>query len=90
MKEFWVYTGLRVGMFVASFAIVSGLWALVAGRNQVPLVWAVVLAFLISGVASYRLLNGQREALARRVGERAENATRRFEEIKAKEDHDED
>ena len=70
-------------MFVASFAIVSGLWALVAGRNQVPLVWAVVLAFLISGVASYRLLNGQREALARRVGERAENATRRFEEIKA-------
>lgn len=90
MKEFWVYTGLRVGMFVASFAIVSGLWALVAGRNQVPLVWAVVLAFLISGVASYRLLNGQREALARRVGERAENATRRFEELKAKEDHDED
>jgi predicted Co/Zn/Cd cation transporter (cation efflux family) len=77
-------------MFVASFAIVSGLWALVAGRNQVPLVWAVVLAFLISGVASYRLLNGQREALARRVGERAENATRRFEELKAKEDHDED
>lgn len=88
VKEFWVYTGLRVGMFVASFAIVSGLWALLAGRNQVPLLGALLLAFLISGLTSYRLLNGQREALARRVAQRAENATRKFEEMKAKEDDD--
>ncbi len=88
MKEFWVYTGLRLGMFAATFAVVAGAWALIAGRNSVPLIWVTVIAFLVSGVASYTLLNRQREALARRVNDRAQTARRRFEELKSKEDDD--
>lgn len=84
-----VYTALRVGMFVATLAIVAGIWALVSGRNEVPVVWVVVIAFMISGVASIRLLNAQREALARNVQTRAERASAKFEEIRSREDEPE-
>ena len=73
VKEFWIYTLLRLVLFLGSLGVVVGVWSMVAG--QVPLVWAVVIAFLISGVGSYVLLNPQREAFARRVQERAERAT---------------
>ncbi len=86
MKEFWSYTALRICLFVASAAIVFAVWALIAG--EVPLLWVVVIAFAISGVASYFLLNRQREAFARRVDERARRATERFEAARAKEDVD--
>ena len=49
---------------------------------------AVVIAFIVSGVGSYFLLNRPREALAKRVEVRAERATKAFEERKAKEDVD--
>ncbi len=56
--------------------------------DKVPVLWVVVIAFAISGVASYFLLNRQREAFARRVDERARRVSVRFEELKAKEDVD--
>lgn len=87
MKEFVVYTALRIVLFLASFGVVVGVMALVLD-GQVPLFWAVVLAFLISGVASYYLLNRQREAFARRVETRASRAAAAFEERKAREDQD--
>ena len=86
VKEFVVYTALRLGLFVASLSIVLGVWFLLA--DQVPVVWAVVIAFAISGVASYFLLNRQRDAFARRVELRAQRATARYEELKAREDED--
>ncbi len=86
MKEFWTYTGLRIALFVASFGVVAGVWMLVA--DEVPLLWAVVIAFVVSGVASYVLLNPQREAFARRVEARAARASAAFEASKAKEDRD--
>lgn len=86
MKEFWTYTGLRIALFVASFGVVAGVWMLVA--DEVPLLWAVVIAFVLSGVASYVLLNPQREAFARRVEARAARASAAFEASKAKEDRD--
>ncbi len=86
MKEFVVYTGLRLLMFAATFGIVVGVWLLVA--DQANIFVAVVVAFIASGLGSYFLLNGQREALARRVEVRAERATKAFEELKAKEDHE--
>ena len=86
MKEFLVYTGLRAGIFLASLLVVGGAWALVTGDDQVPALWVVLLAFLISGVGSLFLLNRQREAFARRVEDRADRATARFEAAKAKED----
>ena len=56
--------------------------------DQVPLLWAVVIEFVVSGVSSYFLLNRQREAFARRVDQRARRVSTRFEEMKAKEDVD--
>lgn len=86
MKEFFVFSGLRLALFGASFGIVAGVWYFVAG--EVPLFWTLVLAFLVSGIGSYVVLNRQREALARRVQSRAERMSTRFEEMKAREDED--
>ncbi len=86
MKEFVVYTLLRLGLFVISLLTVILVWILVTGESQVPALWPVVLAFALSGVLSYFLLNRQREAFARKVEERAARATSAFEERKARED----
>ncbi|HWM74842.1 MAG TPA: DUF4229 domain-containing protein [Nocardioides sp.] len=86
MKEFWIYTGLRVALFFGSLAIVSGIWAVAA--DEVPILWAVVLAFLLSGIGSYFLLARQREAFAQRVELRAQRATAKIEEMRSKEDAD--
>ena len=87
MKEFVVYTAMRIALFVASFGVVVGVMALVFdGRYN--LFWAVILAFLISGIASYFILNRQREAFAQRVESRAARASAAFEERKAREDQD--
>jgi uncharacterized membrane protein len=86
VKEFVVYTGLRVLLFLASLGVVAGAWVLIAG--DVPVLWAIVIAFVVSGVGSYFLLDRQREAFARRVDERAQRATSKFEELRSKEDAD--
>ena len=86
MKEFWIYTGLRVLLFLGALAVVAGIWAATAG--EVPILWAVVIAFLVSGVGSYFLLARQREAFARRVEARASRASAAFEQRKAREDQD--
>lgn len=86
MKEFWIYTLLRVVLFLGTLAAVVGVWLLVA--DQVPVLWALVVAFAISGVASYFVLARSREAFARKVQGRAERATAAFEERRAREDAD--
>jgi membrane protein implicated in regulation of membrane protease activity len=86
VKEFLVYTGLRLALFVGSVLVVGGLWALVTGDTQVPAVWVVLVAFLVSGVVSVFLLNRPREAFARRVSARAEAASARLQRARAKED----
>ena len=88
MKEFVVYTALRLAVFVASLLVVIGIWSLVAGRDGVHALWAVVLAFIVSGIASYYLLHRQREAFARRVEARAGRVSAAFEERRAREDGD--
>ena len=80
MKEFRVYTGLRILLFLAALGVVLGLWVLIAGEAN--LLAGFVIALLISGVGSYVLLNGPREALARKVDERARAAASRLEETK--------
>jgi hypothetical protein len=86
VKEFVVYTAMRIGLFLTSLAVVVGIWMLITG--EVPILWAVVIAFALSGVGSYFLLNRQREAFARRVDERARRMSERYEEMKSKEDAD--
>lgn len=89
VKEFWVYTGMRLLLFVASLGLVVAVWRLVGGApGGGAVLWVVVIAFVLSGVGSYVLLNRQREALAQRVQRRAEQATARFEQMRSKEDVD--
>ena len=86
MKEFVIYTALRLLLFVVSFLVVAGAW--LALDDEVPLLWALVGALVLSGVASYFLLRPQREAFARVVDRRARGASAAYERMKAKEDAD--
>jgi uncharacterized membrane protein len=86
VKEFWIYTGLRLLLFVASAAVVFGVWIAIAG--SAPIMWVLLIALVLSGVGSYFLLGRQRAALARHVDERARRATQKFDELRAKEDVD--
>jgi hypothetical protein len=88
VKEFLVYTGLRILLFIAMVALVVGVWSLLDGDGRINVLWPVVIAFALSGVASYFLLNRQRDAFARKVEERAARATAAFEERRAREDRD--
>jgi len=83
VKEFVVYTLLRLALFVATFAVVAGIWALADGGF--PWFPVLVIAFVISGILSYFLLNGQRVAFASRVEQRATNIVERS---RSKEDVD--
>ncbi len=79
MKDFWIYNVLRLGMLLASFALVTAIWAAVNG-GQVSMIGAVIVAFLISGVASYFLLNRQREKVAAALERKAKQRFKRVEE----------
>jgi branched-subunit amino acid permease len=84
VKEFWVYTLMRLGLFVGAFCIVFGVWFLIA--DEVDVLWAVVIAFVISGVASYVLLERQRSAFAQKVEARAKPIEQKFDAMRTKED----
>ena len=81
MKEFWIYTGLRLLSLVATFGVVAGIWSLVAG--EVDIFLSVILAFVISGVLSFFVLDPQRRAFAEKVEARASKAV---DAARAKED----
>jgi uncharacterized membrane protein YfcA len=86
VKEFVVYTGLRILLFLATLGVVLGAWILVS--DEANLFVSVIIAFVVSGVGSYFLLERQRAAFATRVEGRAERATAAFEERRAREDAD--
>ena len=88
MKDFAIYTLARIGLFVASYAVIAGVWMLASGSSAVPILWPLLLAAVVSAVASFYLLRGPRARFAARVDARASAAVRRFEEVRAKEDHD--
>lgn len=86
MKEFVVYTALRLVLLLASTGVVFGIWSIFT--DEVPLFWVVVVAFVLSGIGSFFVLNAPREAFARRVEARATKATTAFEERRSREDAD--
>jgi hypothetical protein len=86
VKEFWIYTALRLLLFAATAAIVFGIWLAVAGSANV--MWVLIIALVVSGIASYLLLGRQRSRLAQHVDARARRAASKFEEMRAKEDVD--
>ena len=87
MKEFIVYTAARFGLFLAIYGLIIGVYVLVAG-TPIPVLWPLLLAAVLSTIASVYLLRGMRERFAVKVQERASRMSQRFEEMKAKEDHD--
>lgn len=89
MKPFLVYTGLRIGLFVLVWVVLTGI-AAAFGAGVDAVLWLLIAAALISSVLSLRLLAGPREQFARSVQARAERASAKFEELKAKEDAPED
>ncbi|GAB4009516.1 DUF4229 domain-containing protein [Nocardioides ultimimeridianus] len=86
MKEFWIYTGLRVGLFLATLIVVFGVWFAIT--QDVPMTWAIVLSVVISAPASYFILNRPREQFAQRVTGRADRMIERYEAARSKEDVD--
>ena len=87
MKEFLVYTAARLALFLATYGLVVGLYALVVG-TPVPVLMTLLVAAIISGVVSVYLLRGMRERFTAKVQGRASRMSQRFEEMKAKEDVD--
>ncbi|HET6692917.1 MAG TPA: DUF4229 domain-containing protein [Nocardioidaceae bacterium] len=86
MKEFAIYTAARLGLFLVSYVVIVGVYLLVSGDRQIPLFWPFLLAIVVSAIASVYLLRAQRERFAQAVQRRAERASARFEEMRAKED----
>ncbi|WP_338053966.1 DUF4229 domain-containing protein [Streptomyces spiramenti] len=65
------YTGMRVGIFVACLAVVTGLAHLgliPAGIGTSNPLWLIALAILISSPISFMVLSRQREAMSEQVG----------------------
>jgi mannitol-specific phosphotransferase system IIBC component len=88
VKDFATYTLARIGLFVAAYAVIAGVYMLATRSDSVPILWPLLLAAVVSAVASYYLLRGPRERFAARVDARASAAARRFEEVRSKEDRD--
>jgi hypothetical protein len=86
VKDFAVYTLLRIGLFLLTWAAVIGAWLLIWGTPAYGLTFLV--AFVLSGIGSYYVLHGPRERLARHVEDRAGRATSRIEEMRSREDAD--
>ncbi len=86
VKAFLVYTLARLGVFVASYALVLGAYLLITGERAVPILWPLLVAILISSAASIYLLRGLRENFARVIDERARKAAAAFEAARSKED----
>jgi Protein of unknown function (DUF4229) len=88
VREFVVYSVARIGLFVASYVVIVGVYMLVAGTSRPPVLWPLLAAAVVSAVASYYLLQGPRQRFAERVDARARAAASRFEQARAKEDQD--
>jgi len=87
VKEFAIYTALRLAIFVACYAVLGWLYVLAFGKTG-ALVWPFLAAIVISSVLSLKFLAPQRERFAAVVQTRAERASSRFEEMRSKEDQD--
>jgi len=87
VKEFVVYSALRIGLFIACFGIFIGIWAMFDDGN-VNWILPFIAAFVVSGFLSFKLLEGPREKFAQRVQDRAAKASAKMEEIRSKEDQD--
>lgn len=88
MKEFAVYTALRIGLFLVCYAVLAGIWLLLSDDRPSSFLWAFITAVVLSSLLSFKLLQGPRDRLARRVQDRADKASAALEGLRSKEDDD--
>ena len=88
MKYFVIYTGARIALFLACWAVLLGFGVLLSDNDRQVMIWSLVGGAVLSSVLSLKLLNGPRDRFAQSVEERARRATNRFDEIKTSEDVD--
>jgi membrane protein implicated in regulation of membrane protease activity len=94
VKYFVLYTLARVGLFVAAFALI---WLLIfawVAWSTVSLLWTVLVAAVLSSIASIFVLRRLRERFAVVVEQRATRITSRMgarlEESRRKEDREDE
>jgi membrane protein implicated in regulation of membrane protease activity len=83
MKEFAIYTGLRLALFLVSFGI---LW--VAFHTWLSAWPLALIALIITGILSLFVLRSARDRLATKIDERAGRMSSRIEAARAAEDED--
>ncbi len=88
MKAFVIYTVLRLGLFVACYAVFGGVYVALVGKTGAGLVVPFIAAVVVSSLLSLKLLAPQRERFAAVVQRRASRASENFEKRKAREDVD--
>ena len=75
------YTAMRLGLFLASFAVIWGLVylrVLPSGLGSSNLLWVLLLAMVISGALSYALLRNVREQASVQISERVDRTRKAF------------
>lgn len=86
MKDFWIYTLARFGVFAAVLVVAMvGFW-LVNDREGVWIVWPVLTAAIASSFISAYLLRGLRDKVSIGIRERADRVAAKVEESRARED----
>ena len=80
MRSVLVYTAARLAIF---FATVGVLW--LTPMSKAP-VFLLLAALLVSGLISYVLLSGQRDAMSAAVVSGIRQSRRRYERARTKED----
>jgi len=81
MKEFAVYTGLRLALFAASFGL---LWVTLS--SWLGLFPLLLLALLVSSILSIFVLRAARDRLAGTIENRAARIAHRIDESRRAED----
>ncbi|MCD9154021.1 DUF4229 domain-containing protein [Aeromicrobium duanguangcaii] len=88
MKAFWTYTLARLGVFLATWAVLWGLSRLVFEGGTVLDLWVLLLALIVSSIISILALRGMRDRVAIKLQERARSLNDRIEESRRAEDVD--
>jgi hypothetical protein len=88
MKAFLTYTAARIAVFAVTFGIVWGIASIFFESGNTFSLLVLLVALILSSVASIFLLADLRNKLALNVQQRAERMTERLEESRRAEDID--
>ncbi len=88
MKAFLTYTAARIAVFAVTFGVVWGIASIFFESGNTFSLLVLLVALILSSVASIFLLADLRNKLALNVQQRAERMTERLEESRRAEDID--